>query len=70
MDLILDKIIDDFNQLKLEDREYLLEIMKKQLTENRRENLKKRADEALLNYKKGKVKRGSVKDLLKDLEND
>ncbi len=66
----INKLIEDFNHLSLEEREYLIEIAKKQLIEAKREKIAKRAAEAENNYQKGKVKSGSVKDLHKDLESD
>jgi hypothetical protein len=66
----LNKIIDDFNELPFEDREYAVELMQKQLIEAKRESINRRAKEAETNLKKGRVKRGTIDDLLKDLEND
>lgn len=66
----LDKLIDDFNQLTLEDREYILEVVKKQLIEAKREFIAKRAKEATANLKKGLIKKGTIKELYRDLESD
>jgi len=66
----LNKLIEDFNHLSLEEREYLIELAKKQLIEAKRERIAKRARNAEKNYKKGKVKSGTVKELFKDLECD
>lgn len=66
----LNKIIDDFNELPFEDREYAVELMQKQLIEAKRESINRRVKEAETNLKKGRVKRGTIDDLLKDLEND
>ncbi len=66
----LDRLIDDFKQLPLNDKEYAIEIIKKQLIEAKREAIAKRAKEAMANLKKGIVKRGTVKELYKDLESD
>jgi len=64
----LSKLIDDFNGLSFEDREYALELIRKQFVEAKREAILKRAKEAEGNLKKGRVKRGSLQDLMKDLE--
>jgi len=64
----LDKLIDDFKQLPLDDKEYAVDIIKRQLIEAKREAIAKRAKEAAANLKKGKVKRGTVRELYKDLE--
>ena len=66
----LDKLIDDFRQLTLDDKEYAIEIIKKQLMEAKRDAHAKRAKEAVSNLKKGLVKRGTIKELYKDLESD
>lgn len=65
----LNRIIDDFNELPFEDREYAIELIQKQLIEAKRERIARRVKEAGANLKKGKVKRGTIEDLLKDLEN-
>ena len=66
----LNRIIDDFNELSFEDKEYAIELIQKQLIEAKRERIVRRAKEAETNLRKGKVKRGTMEDLLKDLEND
>ncbi len=66
----LDRLIDDFNQLALDDKEYAVDLIKKQIIEAKREAIAKRAREATVNLKKGKVKRGTVKELYRDLESD
>ena len=66
----LNKLIEDFNLLPLEDKEYAIDVIKKQLGEAKRNAIAKRAKEAMTNLKKGLVKKGTVKDLYKDLEGD
>ena len=46
------------------------DIIKRIYIEARREVIRKKAQRALENLKKRKVKRGTQKDLFKDLEND
>jgi len=67
---ILNKLIEDFSQLPLNDKEYAAEVIKKQLIEAKREAIAKRAKEAMTNLKKGLIKRGNIKDLYKDLKSD
>lgn len=67
---VINKLIEDFSHLPLDDKEYAIEVIKKQLMETKRDTIAKRAKEAMTNYKKGKVKRGTVKDLYRDLESD
>lgn len=66
----IDRLIDDFEGLPLDDKEYAIEIIKKQLIEAKREAIAKRAKEAMTNLKKGIIKKGTVKELYKDLESD
>ena len=64
----LDRVIEDFGRLPLDDREIAADLIKKQLIEAKREAIYNRAKSALANAKKGKIKSGTVKDLRKDLE--
>lgn len=64
----LNKIIDDFSYLPLEDKSYVVDIMKKQLIEAKRDALFRRAKQAETNLKKGAIKRGTITDLYNDLE--
>ena len=66
----LNRIIDDFNELSFEDKEYAIELIQKQLIEAKRERIVRRSKEVETNLRKGKVKRGTMEDLLNDLEND
>lgn len=70
VNMTLNKFIEDFITLPLEEKEYLLDIMKKQLIEAKRENIAQRTVECMDNLATGEVKRGTVKDLYEDLEND
>ena len=63
-------LVDEFQQLPLDDQEYVAEIITKQLFEFRREHLAERIAEARANYKTGKTKSGSFGELMEDLEND
>jgi hypothetical protein len=64
----LNKVIDDFRKLPLGEREYVIGIIEKQLTEAKREAIFRRARRAIFNLKKGAVKKGTVKELYEDLE--
>ena len=68
--ITINTLIDDFNALLLEEKEFALELIKKAFAESEREAIYKSAMKSKENYKKGKVKRGNVQDLFKDLEND
>ena len=64
----LNKLIDDFGVLSLDEKEYALDVVKKRLTEEKRQALAKRAKDAMVNLKKKRVKKGTIKDLYRDLE--
>ena len=66
----LNKLIDDFSHLPLEDKEYAVDVIKKQLIEAKRDALFRRAKQAKTHLKKGSVKKGTVNALFEDLEND
>jgi hypothetical protein len=66
----INRMIEDFNALVLEEKEFTLEIITKILIEAHRESISKRARAAMANYKKKKIKQGTLKDLYNDLEND
>ena len=66
----LNKLIDDFSQLPLEDKEYAIDVITKQLLEAKRNAIARRAKQADTNLKKWMVKKGNLKALYEDLEND
>jgi len=66
----LNKIIEDFSHLPLDDKEYAVEVIRKQLIEAKRVAIAKRAKEAMANLRKGNSKIGDIKELYKDLESD
>jgi len=66
----LNKLMEDFSLLPLDDKEYAVDVIRKQLIEAKREAITKRTKEVMANLKKGMVKSGTVKDLYKDLESD
>ena len=66
----VNKIIEEFSHLPPEDKEYVAEIIRKQLIEVKRESLAERAREARKNLKKRTVKTGTIKDLMEDLDRD
>ncbi len=66
----LNKIIEEFNHLPLDDKEYAVEVIRKQLIEAKRAAIAKRAKEAMVSFRKGNFKIGDIKELYKDLESD
>ena len=59
-----------YNELHLEDKEYLLELIEKQIIEARRDGILLRAIEAEENFLNGKVFRGSTDEMMEYLENN
>ena len=66
----INDILNEINRLSEEDKDYLREIILKQLTEQKREKILLRIREAEVNYSSGNVNKGSAEDLLKDIDND
>jgi hypothetical protein len=56
-------IVDEIKVLDIESKEYLVELLKKLLIEERRKEIKKHSEESLREYKEGKIKCGSMKDI-------
>jgi len=66
--LKLDKFFESFERLEFEEKEYVFDIINKKIIEENRRRILKRSKEAVDNFKKGKVRKGTVKDLLEELE--
>ena len=66
----LNKIIEEFNHLPLDDKEYAVEVIEKQLIEAKRAAIAKRSKEAMVNLRKGNSRIGDIKELYRDLESD
>ncbi len=64
----INRVLENFNDLPLDEKEYVADLIKKQITEFRRERILQRAKEAGKDFKAGKVNRGTVHDLYRDLE--
>ena len=69
-DSSVDKVIEEFSHLPMEDKEYVAEIIRKQLIEVKRERLAERVREAKKNFEEGRVRMGTLRDLMEDLERD
>ena len=61
------KAIDAVESLPFDDREEVLEILKRRLAEQRRDEIASNAREALQAVKEKRAKYGTVEDLKKDL---
>ena len=61
-------LIDAIESLPPDDQSMLVEIINKRIIEKRRTELVAEVKEAREAFNRGEVKRGTVKDLIKDLE--
>lgn len=66
----INRVIEGFHLLSLDEKEYVADIIHKQLIEYRREQILRQAKDARNDFKTGHVKKGSLHDLYKDLEDD
>ena len=66
----INDVIKEFGQLPPSDKEYVAEIIKKQIIELKREKLARRVKKAKKNLEKGLVKSSGIEELFKDLESD
>ena len=66
----ISKIIESWEQLSLNEKEYTFEILHKNIIESKRELLLQRIEEAKSNYLNGKTQSGNVDDLFEQLDND
>ena len=63
----IDKVLDEFYKIPLEEQEFLMDILQKRVIEEKRELILKEYKRAMKNYKLKKVKKGSVDDLFQDV---
>ena len=61
------KALEIIESLPEEQRESLIDIVKRRLIEERRDRLAQRIGEAREEYKRGKIKKGTVDDLMHEL---
>ncbi len=66
----INSILDEIEHLGEDDKDYLREIIYKQLVEYKRESILHRAKEAEINYNAGSVKKGSADDLIEYFNNN
>jgi len=62
-----DEALDIIESFPEEQRESIVEIVKRRLTEERRERLAQTIKEAREKYARGEVRRGTVDDLIRDI---
>ena len=66
----LDQILDEIASLPLDEQEMLVDILKKRNIEQKRLRIAREVKEAQREHKKGLTQRGTIEDLIKDLESD
>ncbi|QTA82153.1 Uncharacterized protein dnl_45200 [Desulfonema limicola] len=66
----INRVIEGFNLLPPEEKEYVAQMIHRQFIEYRREEILQQAKEAMNDFKQGNVKSGSLQDIYKDLEDD
>lgn len=66
--ITLEEAILTVNQLPLEQREMLLEIIKNQMIETRREEIAQDAKEAITSFYRGELKPQSVENIISELQ--
>jgi len=62
-----DEALEMVDSMTIEEREQLLEILQKRLIDEKREQLVKNVREAKQEYRKGKIKTGTVNDLMQEI---
>ena len=63
------EILNQIDDLSYADQEMLIDIVKKRLIENRRDEIADNIKKAHQEYKSGNVVRGSVADIINELNN-
>jgi hypothetical protein len=66
----VNKVIEEFSHLPVEDKEYVAGIITKQVVDVKREMLAERVREAKENFQKGFVRTGTIRELMEDLDRD
>lgn len=64
----LEEAISTVNQLSIEQREMLLEIIKNQMIETRREEIAQDAKEAIAAFHRGELKPQPIEDIISELQ--
>ena len=64
----LEEALMTVNQLSIEQREMLLEIVKNQMIEARREEIAQNAKEAIAAFHRGELKPQPLEDIISELE--
>jgi len=63
-----DEILDKVDEMPLEDQSMIIELIRNRHREKRREEILRNAQQTLEEYKKGLTSKGSLAELLQELE--
>ncbi len=66
--ITVNKVLEEIDQLDIDDRTYIHQVLSSRLIETERSRIAKRAREAEENYSRGHVRSGSVSDLMSELD--
>ena len=67
---MFEQILEKIDTMPLEEQEFIIEILKNRYREKRREEILKNAERTNEEHRKGLTSKGTVADLLKELEDD
>ena len=65
---VFDEILDKVDEMPLEDQSMIIELIRNRHREKRREEILRNAQQTLEEYKKGLTSKGSLAELLQELE--
>ena len=65
---VFDQVLDAADALPIQQQEDLVRILKSRMIDQKRESLAQSVREARAEYARGEVEKGSVADLMRDLE--
>ena len=64
------QLIEKIKELDIESKEYMVDIIKKLLIEEKRREIKRHAEQGFQEFKEGRIKFGNIKDLKAALHED
>ena len=67
MNITFDELLDTTEQLEISERQMFIDIVQHRINEQRRNEIVKDVKKGRLDYGNGNVKRGTSKDLMKEI---
>ena len=68
--ITINHILEEIDAMTLEEQKLIIEILRKRYIEGRREDILRNAEKTREEHEKGLTSKGTVADLLKELEED